>query len=130
MNATTQAAGTCLNGLRVIDLTQMMAGPLCTMLLGDLGADVVKIEASDREISRTMGDTFIGGESDFFLSLNRNKRSVVLDLKSTSGVATLKSLVAKALAAINPSLVYCAVSGFRGDGPDRDRRPPTPSCRP
>jgi len=132
----------CLQGLRVLDLTQMMAGPLGTMLLGDLGADVVKIEAPDGEISRTMGDTFVGGESDFFLSLNRNKRSVVLDLKTRAGVDALKALVVRAdvlienfrpgtaerlgigydtLQQINPRLVYCAVSGFRSDGPDRDR---------
>jgi crotonobetainyl-CoA:carnitine CoA-transferase CaiB-like acyl-CoA transferase len=134
--------GACLRGVRVLDLTQMMAGPLGTMLLGDLGADVVKIEAPGGEISRTMGDTFVGGESDFFLSLNRNKRSVVLDLKSPAGVETLKALVGRAdvlienfrpgtaerlglgydvLKKVNPRLVYCAVSGFRADGPDRDR---------
>jgi crotonobetainyl-CoA:carnitine CoA-transferase CaiB-like acyl-CoA transferase len=142
MNAPTPAAVATLHGVRVLDLTQMMAGPLGTMLLGDLGADVVKIEAPDGEISRQMGDTFVGGESDFFLSLNRNKRSVVLDLKSAEGVDALRALVARAdvlienfrpgtaerlgvgydtLRQVNPRLVYCAVTGFRPDGPDRDR---------
>lgn len=131
-----------LNGLRVLDLTQMVAGPLCTMLLGDLGADVIKVEPPTGDTARGIGVNRDCGESDYFLSLNRNKRSVVLDLKTPEGVATLKTLAAGAdvvvenfrpgtleklgvgyetLRELNPGLIYCAMSGFGQSGPYRDR---------
>ncbi|MGT2434036.1 CaiB/BaiF CoA transferase family protein (plasmid) [Cupriavidus basilensis] len=131
-----------LNGLRVLDLTQMVAGPLCTMLLGDLGADVIKVEPPSGDTSRNIGVNRDCGESDYFLSLNRNKRSVVLDLKTPQGVATLKTLAAisdvvvenfrpgtleklgvgyDTLRELNPGLIYCAMSGFGQSGPYRDR---------
>lgn len=131
-----------LDGVRVLDLTQMVAGPLCTMLLGDLGADIVKVEPPDGDASRHIGINRPCGESDYFLSMNRNKRSIVLDLKSAKGVETLKALAAQsdilvenfrpgtmeklgigydALREANPGLIYCGLSGFGISGPYRDR---------
>ena len=83
-----------LHNVRVIDLTQLVAGPLCTMLLGDLGADVIKIEPPEGEAARHVGVTRLGGESDVFLALNRNKRSVVLDMKQARDIETLRALIA------------------------------------
>jgi crotonobetainyl-CoA:carnitine CoA-transferase CaiB-like acyl-CoA transferase len=131
-----------LKGIRVLDLTQMVAGPLCTMLLGDLGADVIKVEPAGGDASRGIGVNRACGESDYFLSLNRNKRSIVLDLKSAEGVATLKALAEHAdlvvenfrpgtmeklglgydmLSETNPGLIYCGMSCFGTSGPYRDR---------
>ncbi|MFM0158938.1 CoA transferase [Paraburkholderia sediminicola] len=131
-----------LDGIRVLDLTQMVAGPLCTLLLGDLGADVIKVEPPDGDASRQIGVNRECGESDYFLSLNRNKRSVVLDLKSAQGIETLKALASHSdivvenfrpgtmeklgigydvLSELNPGLIYCGMSGFGNDGPYRDR---------
>jgi crotonobetainyl-CoA:carnitine CoA-transferase CaiB-like acyl-CoA transferase len=126
-----------LHGIRVLDLTQMMSGPFCTMLLADQGADVIKIEPPEGEATRAFGphfdddaDRFYGG---YFQSINRNKRSICIDLKSAAGKAALRRLVEGAdvlvenfragvmdrlelsyesLAAINPRLVYAAIRGF------------------
>lgn len=132
-----------LAGLRVLDFSQMMAGPLCSMLLADLGADVVKVEPPEGDQIRLMGETMIGGESPFFLSLNRGKRSLVVDLKTEGGRGVIRRLAAHAdvvlenfrpgtaerlgvdydsLRVLNPGLVYCSVSGFGRDGPE-SRRP-------
>lgn len=131
-----------LDGIRVLDLTQMVAGPLCTLLLGDLGADVIKVEPPQGDSARGIGLNRACGESDYFISLNRNKRSIVLDLKSKSGIATLKALAAgcdilvenfrpgtleklgvgfDTLRQTNPGLIYCGMPGFSADGPYRDR---------
>ena len=131
-----------LDGIRVLDLTQMVAGPLCTLLLGDLGAEVIKVEPPDGDSSRQIGVNRACGESDYFLSLNRNKRSIVLDLKSESGVETLKALAMNSdivvenfrpgtmeklgigfdvLSQLNPRLICCSMSGFVANGPYRDR---------
>jgi crotonobetainyl-CoA:carnitine CoA-transferase CaiB-like acyl-CoA transferase len=131
-----------LDGVRVLDLTQMVAGPLCTLLLGDLGADVIKVEPPGGDSSRGIGVNRPCGESDYFLSMNRNKRSIVLDLKSPAGLEVLKTLAARcdvvvenfrpgtmeklgigydALAAANPGVVYCGLTGFGTSGPYRDR---------
>lgn len=131
-----------LDGVRIVDLTQMVAGPLCTLLLGDLGADVIKVEPPTGDSARDIGVNRACGESDYFLSMNRNKRGVVLDLKTSQGVEALKVLASHAdvlvenfrpgtmdklgvgyevLAAANPRLIYASLSGFGPDGPYRDR---------
>lgn len=137
------AAG-ALDGLRVLDLTQVMAGPFCTMLLADLGADVIKIEnpAAGDQTRRSWGYAVHGEDSRAFLALNRNKRSVVLDLKSADDLAAFRRLVRTAdivvenfrpgvtkrlgvdydaLAELNPRLIYASVSGFGQTGPYADR---------
>lgn len=127
-----------LAGIRVLDLTHALAGPYCTMLLGDLGADVVKIEAPNGDQARQWGPPFIDGESAYFLSVNRNKRSVVVDLKTAEGKATAQALAlasdvvvenfkpgamarlglgAAQLQAMKPSLVYASISGFGQNQP-------------
>jgi crotonobetainyl-CoA:carnitine CoA-transferase CaiB-like acyl-CoA transferase len=128
-----------LTGTRVVDLTRALAGPYCSLLLGDMGADVIKIELpGSGDETRQWGPPFIEGESSYFMSVNRNKRSVTLNLKSPSGIDALKRLVASAdvlvenfrpgtmdrlglsyaqARALKPSLVYCSISGFGQDGP-------------
>ncbi len=127
-----------LAGIRVLDLTHALAGPYCTMLLGDLGADVVKIEAPTGDQSRQWGPPFIHGESAYFLSVNRNKRSVMVDLKTAEGKATARALAlasdvvvenfkpgamarlglgATQLQAMKPSLVYASISGYGQNQP-------------
>ena len=130
-----------LEGIRVLDLSRVLAGPFCGMLLSDLGADVIKIEdTSSGDESRTW-PPHKDGESAAFLVINRNKRDMTLDLKAPEGVAILKRMVASAdvlvenfrtgtmesfglgydeLAAINPRLVYCSVSAFGRTGPRKD----------
>lgn len=130
-----------LAGLRVIDLTQNVAGPFCTQILGDMGADVIKVERPGRgDDTRDWRPPEIGDESATFLALNRNKRSLCLDLNSTEGLDILRGLAAKAdilvhsmkpgsaearsigyedLKAVNPSLIYCAISAFGQVGPLR-----------
>src|SRR5712664_1005713 len=121
-----------LEGLRVIDQTQVMAGPFCSMLLADLGADVIKVEPREGEHTRQERQ-IAPGVSGSFLAVNRNKRGMALDLKSPSGVEILKRLAATAdvlvenyrpgvaqrlgidydaLKQINPRLIYCSISGF------------------
>ncbi|HEY0581124.1 MAG TPA: CoA transferase, partial [Chloroflexota bacterium] len=125
-------------------MTRALAGPYCTLLLGDMGADVVKIELpGSGDETRQWGPPFIDGESSYFLSVNRNKRSVTLDLKSQSGLEALRRLISTAdvlvenfrpgtmerlglgyeeARKLNASLVFCAVSGFGQTGP-RARQP-------
>ena len=86
-----------LVGYRVLDLTRALAGPYCTMLLGDLGADVIKVERPETgDEARHWGPPFYGGESSYFLSMNRNKRSVALDLKDATGLRLCLELAAQA----------------------------------
>jgi crotonobetainyl-CoA:carnitine CoA-transferase CaiB-like acyl-CoA transferase len=121
-----------LDGLRVIDLTRVVAGPFCTMMLGDMGAEVLKIEEPQHgDDSRGWGP-YINGWSSFFLELNRSKKSVGLDLKTAEGADALKRLIETAdvlienfrpgsltelgfdyasVSAMNPSLIYCSISG-------------------
>ncbi len=126
------------SGLRVVDLSRNVAGPLSGMLLGDLGADVVKVESPRGDDARRHGPPFVHGESAYFLSLNRNKRSVVLDLKQSGGREALIRLLSRADVAIsnfrpgvlerlglppdqimdrNPRLVLAQISGFGPAGP-------------
>src|SRR3989442_9641458 len=128
-----------LDGLTVLDLTRVLSGPYCTMLLGDMGARVIKIEQPGKgDDTRAWGPPFQLGESAYFLSINRNKESVALDFKQPEGRAILDRLIAssdvlvenfrpgtlaklgldyRALASRHPRLVYCSISGFGQTGP-------------
>jgi crotonobetainyl-CoA:carnitine CoA-transferase CaiB-like acyl-CoA transferase len=135
-----------LDGLRVLDLTRALAGPFCTMMLGDLGADVIKVERPGQgDESRGWGPPFVGqpygpypGESAYFLAANRNKRSITVNLKSAQGQRLVRSLAVLSdvlvenyrtgtldelglgyedLRASNPRLVYCSISGYGRTGP-------------
>jgi crotonobetainyl-CoA:carnitine CoA-transferase CaiB-like acyl-CoA transferase len=128
-----------LDGLRVIDLTRVLAGPYCTQMLGDHGADILKIEPPGGDETRAWGPPFHNSDSSYFLGLNRNKRSIVLDLSQYDGRAKLLELLVDAdvmvenfkpgtlekwglgykeiLAKRFPRLVHCCVSGFGADGP-------------
>jgi formyl-CoA transferase len=131
-----------LEGLRVLDQTQVMAGPFCAMLLADMGAEVIKLEPPSGDATRAMDLELAPGVSAPFLAVNRNKRGLVLDLKRPEGVAILKKLVATAdvlvenyrpgvaarlgvdyatLSTLNPRLIYCSISGFGQTGPYADR---------
>jgi len=130
-----------LEGIRVLDLTRVLAGPYATQSLGDLGAEVIKVEPPQGDDTRNF-PPFVGRESHYFLALNRSKKSVVIDLKQEAGKDLLRRLVAKsdilienyrpgvmdklglgyeALSAINPGLIYCSISGFGQSGPLRDK---------
>src|SRR5215211_471310 len=131
-----------LEGLRVLDLSRVLAGPYATMVLADLGADVVKVEHPERgDDTRQWGPPFAGGESAYFLSVNRNKRSIGVDLKDAEGLERVKELAVDAdvvienmrrgalekfglgyetLKELNPGLVYCSITGF-GPGKDEER---------
>jgi crotonobetainyl-CoA:carnitine CoA-transferase CaiB-like acyl-CoA transferase len=131
-----------LEGLLVLDLSHVMAGPFCAMLLGDLGADVIKVEKPGGEDSRRFGPPFISGESVAFLGLNRNKRDICIDLKTDEGRTIVRKLATKAdvlienfkpstmanlglgyqdLRRLNQKLVYCSISGFGQTGDYRER---------
>ncbi len=131
-----------LTGVRVLDLTRVLAGPFCAMLLGDMGAEVVKIEEPGKGDDTRSWPPFVGGEATYFMSVNRNKKSVTLNLKAPEGRRILKALVGKsdvllenfrpgtmdrlgfgykALAKENPRLVYCSISGFGESGPEASR---------
>jgi len=131
-----------LYGIRVLDLSRVLAGPYCTMVLGDLGADVVKVEAPEGDETRGWGPPFANGESAYYLCVNRNKRSIIVDFKSQEGRKTLHELVRRsdvlvenfrpgtlarfaldydATSAINPNLIYCSITGFGQTGPLRDK---------
>jgi crotonobetainyl-CoA:carnitine CoA-transferase CaiB-like acyl-CoA transferase len=131
-----------LEGVRVLDLSRVLAGPYTTMVLADLGADVIKVEHPERgDDTRHWGPPFAAGESAYFLSVNRNKRSIGVDLKDPEGLERVKRLAAgadvlienmrrgtldklglgyEALRETNPGLAYCSITGF-GPGEDRNR---------
>jgi formyl-CoA transferase len=134
-----------LDGVRVVDLTQVMGGPFCTMQLGDLGADVIKVEPPAGDLARSMGGAELrmrGDDNAPFFALNRNKRSIVLDLTRESDRATFMALARTAdvlvesfrpgvmkrlgvdyetMAEINPRLIYASISGFGQTGPYAER---------
>ena len=141
-----ETSGLPLAGVRVADFTRVLTGPYCTMLLGDLGADVIKVEPPQGDDTRTWGPPFqVSGaarESTYFLSVNRNKRSVLLDLKDAADMEAARVLIASAdilvenfrpgtfdrlglgweeLHAHHPRLIYATISGFGLSGPYRDR---------
>jgi crotonobetainyl-CoA:carnitine CoA-transferase CaiB-like acyl-CoA transferase len=131
-----------LEGVKVLDLSRVLAGPYATMVLADLGADVVKVEHPEHgDDTRQWGPPFAGDESAYFLSVNRNKRSIGVDLKDAEGLERVKELAADAdvvienmrrgaleklglgyetLKELNPGLVYCSITGF-GPGKDEER---------
>ena len=127
-----------LDGIRIVDLTRVVAGPFCTMMLGDMGAEVLKIEEPTHGDDSRAWAPLIEGEGGFFLALNRSKKSVALDLKSAEGAGALRRLIATAdvlnenfrpgslaelgfdyvaASAINPRLIYCSISGYGQTGP-------------
>jgi len=135
--------GGALAGVRVLDLSRVLAGPYCAMTLGNLGADVVKVERpGSGDDTRHWGPPFVGGEAAYYLSCNSSKRGVTVDLARAEGQALARDLAARAdvlienykagaadawglgyeaLAAINPGLIYCSIRGFHPDGPYGDR---------
>jgi formyl-CoA transferase len=132
-----------LTGYRVLDLSRILAGPYCTMILGDQGAEVIKVERpGSGDDTRSWGPPFSGGESAYYLCCNRNKKSVVVDLKQPAGLDLIRELVAvsdvvvenftpgltkrfgldyETLHKLNPRLVYASITAYGQDGPYRDR---------
>ena len=132
-----------LEGIRVLDLTRALAGPFCTLMLGDHGADVIKVEMpGSGDDTRQWGPPFIGEESAYFLSINRNKRSLTLNFKEpqakkiflqlaekadvvvenfTPGVMARFGLDYDTVKGTNPKIIYCSISGFGQTGPYKDR---------
>ena len=133
-------SNSALSGIRVLDFSRVLAGPYCTMLLGDFGAEVTKIESLDGDDTRQWGPPWLDGESAYYLSVNRNKRSVTLDLKNPKGQAIARRLSEKAdvlvenfkvggmdkfglgyesLSKVNPGLIYCSITGYGQNGPNQ-----------
>lgn len=131
-----------LEGLRVLDLTQVMAGPKCTMIMGDLGAEIIKIESPDGDYSRKMPPHFHHNDSAYYLALNRNKKSIVIDLKQKMGLNIFYDLVTRAdivvdnfrpgvteklkinyevLKSYNKKIISCSITGFGLDSPYANR---------
>jgi len=127
-----------LAGVQVVDFSRVLAGPYCTMLLADFGADVIKIESLTGDDTRQWGPPWLDGQSAYYLSVNRNKRSLTLDLKNPKGQAIARRLSEKAdvlvenfkvggmakfgldyesLSKINPGLIYCSITGYGQTGP-------------
>lgn len=131
-----------LQNIKVLDLSRVLAGPYCTMILGDLGAEVVKVEApGGSDETRKWGPPFQYGVSAYYLVANRNKKSITVDLKSEQGIKIIKKLIKESdvvinnfktgtmerfgidyetLSAINPAIVYCSITGFGETGPYKD----------
>ena len=130
-----------LEGIRVLDFSHALAGPYCTLLLGDYGAEVYKLEPRSGDMGRGWGPPFAGGESHFFLGLNRGKRGISIDLKQPEGIELCLRLIDRmdvlienfrpgamdrlglgyeAVHQRNPRLIYCSISGYGQNGPSRD----------
>jgi crotonobetainyl-CoA:carnitine CoA-transferase CaiB-like acyl-CoA transferase len=137
-----QSANKPLFGIRVLDLTQFLSGPYCTQILCDLGADVVKVESPEGDLARQIPPHFVGSDSVYFLAVNRGKRSIAVDLKSTDGQRLVCEMIeacdivvenfrpgvlarlrisAQILREKKPSLIWCSITGFGQDGPYRDK---------
>lgn len=131
-----------LQGIRVLDLSRVLAGPYCTMVLGDLGAEVIKVEPPEGDETRAWGPPFAEGESAYYLCVNRNKRDIVINLKTDEGKKVLRDLALQSdvlvenfrpgtlerfgldfatLSESNPKLIYCSITGFGQTGPMRDK---------
>ena len=131
-----------LAGVRVLDLTQVLSGPYCTQMLADLGADVIRLEGPVSDVARTMPPYSVGEDSVYFLAINRNKRSIVVDLKTEAGVQIARKLALtsdvvvenfrpgvcerlglspQTISSKKPELVWCSITGFGQDGPYRDK---------
>ncbi len=132
-----------LDDIRVVDLTRVVPGPFCTMMLADMGADVIKIEEPKHgDDTRAFGPPFVEGEAAYYLSVNRGKRSLTLDLKNKAAVGIVRKLVEQSdvfvenfrpgaadrlgfdeatVRSWNPRIIYCSISGFGTSGPERDR---------
>ena len=131
-----------LHGIRVLDLSRVLAGPYCTMVLGDLGADVIKVESPEGDETRAWGPPFTEGESAYYLCVNRNKRDMVINLKTDEGKTILRELAIQSdvlvenfrpgtlnkfgldfetLHALNPKLIYCSITGFGQTGSMKDK---------
>jgi len=138
---TLKTEGGALNGIRVLDLTRVLAGPFCTMLLGDMGAEIIKIEVPGQGDDSRRYPPFIGEESAYFMNLNRNKKSIVLNLKDSRGKDIFLDLIKRSdvilenfrpgtmeklglgydtIKAHNPDIVYSCISGFGHSGPYKD----------
>jgi len=131
-----------LQGIRVLDLSRVLAGPYCTMVLGDLGADVIKVEPPEGDETRGWGPPFAEGESAYYLCVNRNKRGIVINLKTDEGKKVLRDLALQSdvlvenfrpgtlekfgldfetLHELNPKLIYCSITGFGQTGSMKDK---------
>ena len=128
-----------LEGIKVLDLSRALAGPYCTMMLADMGAEVIKLEMPGRgDDSRSWGPPFVEGESAYFMSINRNKKSITLNMKSDKSTEIIHKLIKQSdvlvenfrpgamerlglgyeqVKAMNPRIIYCSISGFGQDGP-------------
>src|SRR3954468_14793027 len=132
---------TPLDGIRVLDFSHALAGPYCTLLLADYGAEIYKLESRSGDMGRGWGPPFSGGEAHFFLGLNRGKRGICIDLKQPEGLELCLRLIDRmdvlvenfrpgamdrlglgyaALHRRNPRLIYCSISGYGQNGPSRD----------
>jgi len=131
-----------LQGVRVLDFTQFLSGPYGTQILGDLGAEVLKIESPDGDLSRSVAPNFVRGDSVYFHTINRNKQSLVIDMKKDGALDVVRSLLDQCDVVMEnfrpgvlkrlgldphtemesrPHLIWCSISGFGQDGPERDR---------
>lgn len=131
-----------LGEIKILDLSRVLAGPYCTMILGDLGAEIIKVEApGGSDETRRWGPPFQNEVSAYYLCTNRNKKSIAVDLKSTDGIVLIKKLIAQSdvvvnnfkvgsmkrfgldyetLSAINPRIISCSITGFGETGPNKD----------
>lgn len=138
----TGGAALALSDIRILDLTQVLSGPFCTQMLGDMGAEVIKLEGPQGDVARDMPPHYVGDDSVYYLSINRNKHSIVVDMKKPEGIDVVRRLAlasdvvienfrpgvckrlglsADELRAEKPALIWCSISGFGQDGPYRDK---------